>query len=61
MRAEQNVINHRLDQQCQNEHQHADSNFLNCLPLGSEVDFEQFGIEIDGDNGKRTTLVSKLL
>ncbi|XP_047137094.1 uncharacterized protein LOC105847589 [Hydra vulgaris] len=60
MRAEQTVINHRLDQQCQNEHQHVDSNFLNCLPLESEVDFERFGIEIDSDNGKRTSLIRYL-
>nr|XP_047134583.1 uncharacterized protein LOC105850654 isoform X2 [Hydra vulgaris] len=60
MLAEQTVINHRLDQQCQNEHQHVDSNFLNCLPLESEVDFERFGIEIDSDNGKRTSLIRYL-
>ena len=63
MRVEQEAINRRFQQhsQCQIEEQHLDSNFLNCLPLDSDLNFDRFGMEIDADKGKRTALVSKLL
>ena len=63
MRVEQGAISRRFQQHslCQIENQHLDSNFLDCLPLDSDLDFDRFGMEIDADKGKRTALVSKLL
>ena len=63
MRVEQEAINRRFQQhsQCQIENQHLNSKFLNCLPLDSDLDFDQFSMEIDADKGKSTALLSKLL
>ncbi|XP_065664854.1 uncharacterized protein LOC136086498 isoform X2 [Hydra vulgaris] len=62
MRIEQEAINRRFHQhsQCQIENQHEDSNFLNCLPLDSDLDLDQFSMEIDADKEKRTALISYL-
>ncbi|XP_065654589.1 uncharacterized protein LOC136081218 [Hydra vulgaris] len=62
MSIEQEAINRRFHQhsQCQIESHLVDSNFLNCLPLDSDLDFDQFGMEIDTDKEKRTALISYL-